>query len=91
VALGLLFSPPDDGPQVALLALAQVDLSFPWLSSSPGHVSFRSCPPVSLSLMASLASPLNVVLKVVEVELRVAVIQSPLDPQLLQLWKCHMP
>ena len=42
-------------------------------------------------LMVFLASPPNIVLKVVEVEVWAAVPQLPLAPWFLQLWKCHMP
>ena len=48
-------------------------------------------PSICSPLMVFSAIPLHVVLKVVEVEVWVAVLQLPLTPQRLQLWKCHMP
>ena len=42
-------------------------------------------------LMVFLASPPNIVLKVVEVKVWAAVPQLPLAPWFLQFWKCHMP
>ena len=41
--------------------------------------------------MVLLARFLNVVLQVIEIEVGVAVLQLLLAPQLLQLWKSHMP
>ena len=73
--------PPDVPLPFGLLLL----LKHEWLSQS-----FLT-PSICSPFMVSPAILLNVILKVVEVEVWVAVFQLPLTPQRLQLWKCHMP